>query len=118
MPSILRIHLIIVLACYFVLILVFLKNKAISLKYTLLWLLAGAVMGSMVIWPQTLAYITRLIGMESNMNCLFAMTIGFLMAILMAITSIVSKQSNKIKNLIQTIAMLEKRVRELEEEGK
>lgn len=116
MSSVLQIQLMIVLICYFILILIFLKNKAISLKYTLLWLLAGVVMGIMVIWPQTLTYITRLTGMESNMNCLFVITIGFLMVIMMAITSIVSKQSNKIKNLVQAIAMLEKKVRELEKE--
>ena len=92
----------------------FLKNKAISLKYTLLWLLSGMIMGILVIWPQILSHIARLFGMESNMNCLFILAIGFLMAILMSITSIVSKQSNKIKSLTQTVALLEQRVRELE----
>lgn len=35
--------------------------------------------------------------------------------ILMILTSIVSKQSDKIRSLTQTIGMLEKRIRELEE---
>ena len=113
-PSVLRMWLIFILLCYFILILFFLKNKAISLKYTLLWLLSGMIMGILVIWPQILSHITRLFGMESNMNCLFILAIGFLMAILMSITSIVSKQSNKIKSLTQTVALLEQRVRELE----
>lgn len=115
-PSTLRISLIIIVICYFVFILYFLKKKAISLKYTLLWLVAGLFMGIMVIWPQSLTMIIRVIGIESNMNGLFVLSIGFLVAIAMSLTSIVSRQSEKIRSLVQTIAMLEKRVRELENE--
>lgn len=113
-PSTLRISLIIVVIIYFVLVLLLLKKKSISLKYTLLWLIAGSVMGIMVIWPQTLVIAIRLIGIEDNMNGLFVFSIGFLIAIAMALTSIVSKQSEKIRSLVQTIAMLEKRIREIE----
>ena len=35
--------------------------------------------------------------------------------IMMSLTSIVSKQTNKIRHLIQEIAILEKRLRELEQ---
>jgi hypothetical protein len=49
------------------------------------------------------------------MNGLFVLAIGFVMAILMSLTSIVSKQSERIRALVQVIAMLEKRIRELEE---
>lgn len=115
LPDKLRICLTIAVICYFVLILVFLKRKAISLKYTLLWIVAGIFMGIMVIWPKTLTWIITAIGIESNMNGLFIIAIAFLIAILMSITSIVSKQSEKIKLLTQTIAILEKRVRELED---
>lgn len=115
-PATLRISLIIIVICYFVFILYFLKKKAISLKYTLLWLVAGLFMGIMVIWPQSLTMIIRVIGIESNMNGLFVLSIGFLVAIAMSLTSIVSRQSEKIRSLVQTIAMLEKRVRELENE--
>lgn len=114
-PSKLRVSLICILVCYFVLILLFLKKRAISLKYTLLWLLAGVFMGIMVIWPQVLTQIIHWIGIESNMNGLFVLAIGFVMAILMSLTSIVSKQSEKIRALVQVIAMLEKRIRELED---
>ena len=118
LPDRLRISLVIAVACYFMLMLLFLKRKAISLKYTLLWIVAGIFMGIMVIWPKTLTMLISVIGIESNMNGLFIMAIAFLIAILMSITSIVSKQSEKIKSLTQTVAMLEKRVRELENEEK
>lgn len=115
-PDKLRISLICGLIVYFVLILFLLKKKDISLKYTLLWLAAGMFMGILVIWPEILHMIISKIGIESNMNGLFILAIAFVMVILMSITSIVSKQSDKIRSLTQIIAMMEKRIRELEEE--
>lgn len=117
-PTNLRITLIIAVICYFVLILLFLKRKALELKYTLLWLLSGFVLGAFVLFPQLLVYMIRILGIESPMNGLYVLCIGFIIIILMALTSIVSRQTMKIRALIQEIAMLEKRLREVEEERK
>lgn len=114
-PITLRIVLIIGVVSYFIFILMFLKKKALALKYTLLWFVAGGIMGIMVIWPQSLTWFIHLLGITGNMNGLFILCIAFLVMILMSITSIVSKQADKIKNLTQTIARMEKRIRELEE---
>lgn len=116
-PANLRVTLIIGVIFYFIMILFFLKKKALSLKYTLLWLLAGFVLGMMVIWPETLIWFIHLLGITGNMNGLFIICIAFVIMILMSITSIVSKQAEKMKNLTQTIAKMEKRIRELEEES-
>ena len=96
---------------FFILVLLFLKRKELSLKYTLLWLLAGSVMAIMVISPSVL---TKLLGIETPMYTLFVIGMGFILCILMALTSIVSRQNQKITKLIQTIGMLEKRIRDLE----
>lgn len=117
LPTNLRITLIIAVCCYFVLILLFLKKKSLELKYSLLWFLAGVVMGVFVLWPKLLGYLIRFLGIESIMNGLFVLCIGFIIIILMALTSIVSKQTMKIRALIQENAMLEKRLRSLEEDN-
>ena len=117
-PVTLRVVLIIGIVSYFIIILMFLKKKSLALKYTLLWLAAGAVMGIMVIWPSSLTWFIHLLGITGNMNGLFILSIAFLVMILMSITSIVSKQADKIKNLTQTISRMEKRIRELEKERK
>ncbi|MBD5521491.1 MAG: DUF2304 domain-containing protein [Lachnospiraceae bacterium] len=114
-PSTLRITLIIAVACYFIIILYFLKQRALNLKYTLLWLLAGSVMGILVIFPKLLVYIIHILGIEDNMNGLFIMCIAFMLMILMALTSIASRQNMKIRALVQEIGILDKRIRELEE---
>lgn len=113
-PQVLRITLSIAVICYFVIILFYLKKKMLELKYTLLWLVAGIVMGIMVFFPELLVVFVRLLGIESNMNGLYILCFAFIIAILMSLTSIVSRQSMKIKVLIQEISMMDKRIRELE----
>lgn len=114
LPARLQITLIIAVIFYFIIICIFLKNKALSLKYTLLWLFAGLIMGILVVYPEALMFFNSLVGIQWNMNGLFAWGILFIGCILLSLTSIVSRQNNKIRQLIQTISRLEKRVRELE----
>ena len=114
-PSTLRVTLIAAVICYFIIILYFLKNRALNLKYTLLWLLAGGVMGILVIFPELLERIIHLFGIQDNMNGLFIIAIGFMLMILMALTSIASRQNMKIRLLVQEIGILDKRIRELED---
>lgn len=117
-PATLQFTLCIAVVCYFILILYYLKKRMLELKYTLIWLLTGLVMGIMIFFPETLVFFVRLLGVESNMNGLYVLCIAFIIAILMTLTSIVSRQTMKIKILIQEISMMEKRIRELEEKEK
>ena len=114
LPARLTITLLIGLALYFFIILMLLKNKKISLKYTLLWLLSGLLLVILVAFPSILSSVSALFGFQSSMNGLIIMLIAFIIIIVMSITSIVSNQSKKIRNLVQYSAMLEKRMRELE----
>lgn len=118
LPIMLRTTLIIGMVSYFILLLIFLKRKSLLLKYALLWVFAGIFLSSMVIFPNLLLWIKEIFGMESNMNALFVMILGFVVMILMALTSIVSRQAVRIRILVQENAILEKRVRELEYDKK
>lgn len=113
LPANLRITLGIALIIYFGLILLFLKHKAIELKYTLLWLLAGVCMVILVVFPHILPAFLRLLGITGNMNGLFIICIAFLMMLCMALTSIVSRQAGKIRRLTQIMAIMEKELREM-----
>lgn len=115
-PSHLRVTLIIAVVSYFIVILYFLKQKALNLKYTLIWLVAGAVMGVLVVVPELLTRIIRLFGIQDNMNGLFLFCIGFIILILLSLTSIASRQNRKLRTLTQELAILDKRVRDLEKE--
>lgn len=114
-PHTLQVTLSIAVICYFVIILYYLKRKMLELKYTLIWLAAGLIMGIMIYFPELLVRFVRILGIESNMNGLYVLCIAFIMMILMTLTSIVSRQQVKIRILIQELSMMEKRIRELEE---
>ncbi len=116
-PATLRVTLIAAVICYFIVILYFLKQKALNLKYTLLWLVAGFTMGILVVVPELLVRIIHIFGIQDNMNGLFSFAIGFVIMILLSLTSIASRQNRKIRTLTQEIAILEKRVRDLEKKG-
>lgn len=112
--TVLKFFLCTAIVLYFIIILAFLKRKALSLKYTLLWLLSGVIMAIMIIFPQVLDFLVHVVDIKTPVNGIFAISIFFILIILMSLTSIVSKQSDKIKNLTQNIAFLEKRIRDLE----
>jgi len=114
-PSTLRLTLSIAVICYFIIILFYLKRKRLELKYTLIWILAGLIMGVMIFFPGLLIWFVRTMGVESDMNGFFVLCFAFIIAILMMLTSIVSRQTMKIKILIQEMSIMDKRIRELEE---
>ncbi|WP_026505811.1 DUF2304 domain-containing protein [Butyrivibrio sp. NC3005] len=113
--STLRVTLIVVLIIYFAIILKLLKDKSLSLKYTLVWIFSGICMFILVLFPGLLLHMLRMLGIQGYMNGFFLFCIGFIMMILMSITSIVSRQNQKIRRLTQENALLEKRIRELED---
>lgn len=118
LPIKLRITLGIALIIYFSLILLFLKKKAIELKYTLLWLLAGIFMLILVAFPSILPALLHVFGITGSMNGLFVILISFLLIFSMSLTSIVSRQDSKIRNLTQSIALMEREIRNLKKEIK
>jgi hypothetical protein len=101
--------------CFLAMIGFFLRKKTLSLKYTLLWLLSALVMLILSIFPDILFFVSGLLGFTLASNAVFALLLGFVIVILLSLTSIVSAQSENIKALVQANALLEKRLRELED---
>lgn len=112
----LRVFAFVLLAVYYIVIFKLLKGKKFALKYSLLWLFAGMVMFIVAIWPQILVKLAEFLGVKVATNGLFAMCIFFIVVILISITAVISDFSIRIKGLIQNIALLEERVRVLEEQ--
>jgi len=110
----LRILLLIAVCVYFILVFQLLKRKMLNLKYTLLWMASGFVMLILVLFPQLLQSFASFVGIFDPMNALFSMAFFCVIIILMSLTAIVSKLNEKTKTLIQTMALLEKRVRDME----
>lgn len=113
MTNTFKIILLVGILIYFCIIVRLLKKKRLILKYSLLWIALGMIMSILVIFPQLLRTISTLLGIEDTMNGLFTCAIGLELMILMALTAIVSKQSDRIKNLVQDNALLEKQLRDI-----
>lgn len=103
--------------CYFVLLIFLLRKKMLNLKYGLLWIFSGVLMLILAIFPGILNSFSRLVGIASPTNALFAVILFCVMIILMSLTAIVSGLNNKVKKLAQTIALLENRLRAVEALG-
>lgn len=114
MNEVLRISLILGMLLYFYILLFLIRRRMLLLKYTLLWIFSGLIMLVIVIFPNVIISITRLLGIVDVTNGLFALLLFFILIILISITGIVSNMKEKNRQLIQQCALLEKRVRELE----
>lgn len=114
MSDTLRIVLLVGIVLYFIILGGLLKKRRLQLKYTLLWIVMGLIFLLMAIFPNILVGLRNLLGFQDNMNTLYVILIGFIIILVMAVTSIVSHQSESIKKLAQENALLEKRIRELE----
>ena len=100
---------------YFGMIFYFLKKKMLSIKYSLLWLAFGIVMVVFTAFPGLFWRFSGLFGVESPMNGLFSILLFFVFTIIMSLTAIVSRQSERIRALVQSQALLEERIRRLED---
>ena len=114
MTDLFRMLLLVAVLLYILLIGVLMKKGRMSLKYSLLWFASGIVLLICALFPQVIRFFTNLLGIYSETNAVFFLGVCFLLLIILSLTSIVSGQSERIRTLTQTQAMLEKRVRELE----
>ena len=114
LPRELRVNLLVALTVFLIVILSLLKKRRLALKYKLLWLLTVVVMLILVLFPDLLLRVAPILGIQSVMNALYFFLIGFILIILMSLTSIVSVQKERIRKLAECNALLEQRMRHLE----
>ena len=118
MTTLFRVILLVCVLVYLAVILVLMRKGRMSLKYSLIWFLAGVVLLVCAIFPQTIRFFTHLLGVYSETNAVFFIGVCFLVLIVLSLTLIVSGQTERIRKLVQSQAILEKRIRDLEEERK
>ena len=114
LPQRLTITLILAVVVFFAVVLWLLKKRRLALKYTLLWFLTGFLLLVLVIFPGLMSKLAALTGIQSRMNALYIFLIAFLIILVLSLTSIASRQTDRIRALAQAMAVLEERVRKLE----
>ncbi len=100
---------------YLIFIIYLLRKSKLELKYALLWLLSGIIVMAVLIFPAFFLGLASKIGIVEPVNMIFLLQGGFLLLICISLSVIVSGLNKKIRILVQETALLEKRIRDLEE---
>ena len=93
------------------------RNKKVSVKYSLVWLFAGGIMFLAAVFPNVSQTISRMLGFEVLSNMIFLMLIGILTLISLSLTIIVSKQKDQINTLTQELSILKSQIEKLKSKG-
>ncbi len=91
------------------------KNKKLQLSYTIFWLISGIVLVIILVIPNCLSNITKILGFEVPSNMIFFITIAIAFYLILELMIALSKENKRNITLIQEMSILKKRVEEIEE---
>jgi len=111
----LRIQIIIGTVSILLLVIVFelIRRRRLKEEYSLLWLLSGVVILTFSIFPNLLIIISRAMGMY-YLTALFVISFLFLLLIVLHFSTVISKLSERNKELTQELSILDFRFKELD----
>ena len=93
-------------ALLFVFVLELVRRRRLGEPYAILWLLASAVLLVLSVFDGLLDELAELVGIQTPANALFAVGFGFIMVLLLAFSSVVSRLSRENKLMAQELARL------------
>ena len=103
----LRLTIIVIIIALLAFFVILLRRQTLDLKYCLVWIFALLGVAVFVIFPQLLGGLTKLLGIEVPVNTFYLICIAFLTCICISLTIVVSRLSNRLRELTQNIAIME-----------
>lgn len=97
-----------------VIIFIFLKKSLMTVKYSLLWLGLSIVLVIFAACPYVVYVLRDLLDVEMPVNLVFLLMFCFVLVVLLSLSIAISQLAEKCRRLTQANAILEKRVRDLE----
>jgi hypothetical protein len=91
------------------------RRRALMERYALLWLFSAVVILGLAIWQDALTVLARQMGILSAPNALFFVALGFVLLLLLHFSAAMSRLTDQSKVLAQRQALLEQRLREMEQ---
>lgn len=112
-----RLQLYMILGAVILLAVIFclLKRGLMSVKYSLLWLLLAVCLVIAAAVPYTVFVLRDLLDIQMPVNLIFLMMFCFVLVVLLSLSVAITQLAEKCKRLTQANAILEKRVRDLED---
>ncbi len=114
MPINLAIAVAITFIIFMIMIIKNVKNRKLQLSYSIFWILIGTILIIVLLIPNCLNNITKLLGFEVTSNMVFFITIVIIFYLILELMIALSKESKRNVTLIQEISMLKNRLVELE----
>jgi hypothetical protein len=93
------------------------RRRALLERYALVWLAAAVVLLVLAVWRNLLQRIAEALGIAYAPNALFFLACAAILLLLLNFSIAVSRLTDQSKVLAQYHALLEERVRALEEQG-
>lgn len=84
------------------------RHAKLQIEYAIFWLLFAGMLSIISIFPNLMIQLTRAVGMQSPINCVFLLVIFTLMIKLFMQTIEHSQLEDKLKQLTQRLAIEEK----------
>lgn len=97
------------------LIFLFVKHGRLSVRFSLAWFALGGVLLVFAAFPLVAKMLRALLRFEVVSNMVFTMLFVFVLLVLLILSAAASTQTEEIKRLTQQSAILEHRVRQLED---
>ena len=85
------------------------KKENLELKYALSWIGVSTAIIIIALFPIIIEILADRMGIASPMNGLFFLGIGFILLIIFSLTVAQSRNSKRIKELVQKVALLEEK---------
>ncbi len=93
------------------------RRRKLREEYSWLWLMTGSVILLLTLWFDLLKWITELVGAVSPSSTIFLFAFLFLVFISLHFSVVISKLTDRNKELAQRYALLEMEVRELKKKS-
>ena len=90
------------------------RRRTLRERYAILWLATAGVILVFAAWRSGLHDLSRALGIAYPPNALFVLAILFMLVLLLHFSTVISKLSDRSTILTQRLALLEDRLRELE----
>ena len=91
------------------------RHGKMSLNHSLLWIFVSGILLLFAVFPGIAFWISAKFGIELPINMLFLFFSLFSIAFFVYLTNAISREDRNNRRLIQQVALLEKRIRDLEE---
>jgi hypothetical protein len=91
------------------------RERKLRERYALLWLATAGLILFFAVWRSGLHNLSKALGVAYPPNALFVLALLFVLVLLLHFSTVISKLSDRSTALTQRLALLEERLREVED---